>query len=243
MLVVGSGQSGCQIAEELARAGRVVYLSCGRAPWLPRRVGDHDFVWWLYETGFVEATVGSLPEPGARLWGNVLASGKDGGHDLHLRTLQGDGVVLLGHLVGVDGRRARFKSDLSESLTWGDQRYLQLRELFVTFAAERGIPKPELPDPARFECDARDVLDLKGFAAIVFAGGFRPDYGSWVRIPGAFDELGFPIHEDGASTVASGLYFIGVHFLRKRKSSSFTGVCEDAPIVARAITEARRGAA
>ncbi len=243
VLVVGSGQSGCQIAEELAQAGREVYLSCGRAPWLPRKVGDHDFVWWLYETGFVEATVDSLPEPGARLWGNVLASGKDGGHDLHLRTLQRDGVVLLGRLVGVDGRRARFKSDLSESLAWGDQRYFQLRELFDTFAAERGIPKPELPDPAPFECDARDTLDLKSFAAILFAGGFRPDYESWVRIQGAFDELGFPIHEDGASPVADGLYFIGVHFLRKRKSSSFTGVCEDAPIVAGKIVEARRGSA
>jgi putative flavoprotein involved in K+ transport len=69
----------------------------------------------------------------------------------------------------------------------------------------------------------------------------RPDYESWVRIPGAFDELGFPIHEDGASRVAKGPYFLGVHFLRKRKSSSFTGVCEDAPIVARKIAQARRG--
>jgi len=75
----------------------------------------------------------------------------------------------------------------------------------------------------------------------VFAGGFRPDHESWVCIPGAFDELRFPIHEDGASPVADGLYFIGVHFLRKRKSSSFTGVCEDAPIVASKIAEARRG--
>jgi putative flavoprotein involved in K+ transport len=71
----------------------------------------------------------------------------------------------------------------------------------------------------------------------VFAGGFRPDYGSWVRVPGAFDELGFPVHEEGESTVAPGLYFIGVHWLRKRKSSALIGVGEDAAIVAQKIAE------
>ena len=82
-------------------------------------------------------------------------------------------------------------------------------------------------------------LNLSGFGAVVFAGGFRPDYESWVRCPGAFDELGFPIHEEGASTVARGLYFVGVHFLRKRKSSLFIGVGEDAAIVARQIAAER----
>jgi len=92
--------------------------------------------------------------------------------------------------------------------------------------------------PARLDCDAKETLDLKGFGAVVFAGGFRPDYESWVDIPGAFDEPGFPIHEDGASPVAGGLYFVGVHFLRKRKSSIFLGVGEDAAVVARKIAEA-----
>jgi cation diffusion facilitator CzcD-associated flavoprotein CzcO len=235
VLVVGSGQTGGQIAEELVESGRDVYLSCGRAPWLPRRVGEHDFVWWLYESGFVEATVESLPDPTARLWANVLATGRDGGHDLHLRTLHAQGVVLLGHLAGVDGRRARFKPDLAQSLAWSDERYLLLRDLFETCAANAGIPQPDLPEPAPLDVETPETLDLQGFAAVVFAGGFRPDYESWVHVPGAFDELGFPIHEDGASPAADGLYFIGVHFLRKRKSSSFTGVCEDAPIVARRI--------
>jgi putative flavoprotein involved in K+ transport len=75
--------------------------------------------------------------------------------------------------------------------------------------------------------------------APVFAGGFRPDYQAWVRCPGAFDELGFPIHEEGASTVVEGLYFVGVHFLRKRKSSLLIGAGEDAAIVAGMIAEAR----
>ena len=90
--------------------------------------------------------------------------------------------------------------------------------------------------------NAPERLDLRGFGAVVFAGGYRPDYTSWVQCPGAFDELGFPIQEEGASTVATGLYFVGVHFLRKRKSALLLGVGEDAAIVARQIV-AREGAA
>jgi putative flavoprotein involved in K+ transport len=88
VLVVGSGQSGCQIAEELRRAGRDVVVACGRAPWLPRRIGDRDFTWWALETGFLDAPVESLPAPEARLFANLLATGHGGGRDLHLRTLQ-----------------------------------------------------------------------------------------------------------------------------------------------------------
>ena len=89
--------------------------------------------------------------------------------------------------------------------------------------------------PNRSAATAPEELNLSGFGAVVFAGGFRPDYDSWVRLPGAFDELGFPIHEEGASTVAPRLYFVGVHFLRKRKSALLNGVGEDAAIVARQI--------
>jgi putative flavoprotein involved in K+ transport len=235
VLVVGSGQSGCQIAEELAEAGRDVYLSCGRAPWIPRRIGEHDFVWWLQACGYLDATVDTLPDPRARLAANVLASGRRGGHDLHLRTLHELGVVLLGHLAGIEGRRAHFEGDLAESLAWGDERYLLLLDLFHAHAAKAGIPKPEVLELAPLDHEPPETLDLTGFAAILFAGGFRPDYASWVHIPGAFDDLGFPVHEECASVVAPGLYFVGVHFLRKRKSSIFLGVGEDAAIAADGI--------
>jgi putative flavoprotein involved in K+ transport len=97
---------------------------------------------------------------------------------------------------------------------------------------------PEISEPEPFNVDAPEELSLSGFGAVVFAGGFRPDYASWVRIPGAFDEIGFPTHREGASTAVPGLYFVGVHFLRKRKSSLFIGVGEDAAIVARQIAAA-----
>jgi cation diffusion facilitator CzcD-associated flavoprotein CzcO len=238
VLVVGSGQSGCQIAEELHESGREVFLSCGRAPWAPRRIGDRDLFWWLEESGFLSATVDSLPDRSARLSANVLASGHGGGHDLHLRTLGDAGVRLLGHFAGCEGRRARFRPDLRRSVEWGDRRFGQLKQLFGKLAEERGEPTPEMPDPAPLDEDGSEQVDLTGFGAVVFAGGFRPDYVSWVHVPGGFDDLGFPVHRDGASTVAPGLYFVGVHFLRTRKSSLFIGVGDDARVVAGAIAAA-----
>ncbi|MET0769395.1 MAG: NAD(P)-binding domain-containing protein [Solirubrobacteraceae bacterium] len=226
VLVIGSGQSGCQIAEELRRAGRDVFLSCGRAPWAPRRLEDKDLVWWLHESGFLDQPVGALPDPAARLFGNVQVSGHGGGRDLNYRTLRRDGVTLLGRFLGADGRRARFAGDLGASVAWGDERNAQLMDLFRT-VGPLDVPPPEPFDPA-----APGELDLAGFGAVIVAGGYRPDYARWVQIPGAFDAMGFPLHHEGASTVADGLYFAGVHFLRKRKSTLFIGVGEDAAIVA-----------
>jgi putative flavoprotein involved in K+ transport len=239
VLVVGSGQSGAQIAEELHECGRDVFLACGKAAWLPRRIGDRDLVWWALETGYIDRPVSSLPSPAARLSANLLATGRDGGHDLHLRTLRAMGVTLLGRFVGAEGRRARFAPDLAESVAWGDERYSEFRRLIGEFATEHGLTPPELDDPEPFDPAAPEELDLTGFGAVIFAGGFRPDHASWVNCPGAFDELGFPIHEECACSAAPGLYFVGVHFLRKRKSSLLIGVGEDAEIVARQI--AREG--
>jgi cation diffusion facilitator CzcD-associated flavoprotein CzcO len=235
VLVVGSGQSGCQIAEELHQHGRDVFLACGRAPWAPRRVGDHDIVWWAAETGFLDASVETLPSPAARLAANMQATGHDGGRDLHYRTLQRMGVTLLGHFLTAEGHRARFAPDLGESVAWGDERNAQLMDLVRKLAAERGLPAPEIPEAKPVDDAAPAELSLNGLGAVIFTTGFRPDYESWVRCPGAFDDAGFPIQEQGACIAAPGLYFVGVHFLRKRKSSLLFGVGEDAAIVAREI--------
>jgi putative flavoprotein involved in K+ transport len=235
VLIVGSGQSGCQIAEELHDAGREVVLACGRAAWVPRRLGGRDIFHWLVDTGFMAAPVESLPTPEARLAANPIATGHGGGHDLDLRVLRAKGVVLAGHLVGAADGKARFAPDLGESVTGGDERYRQLMDLVVTTATELGIPQPEIREPEPFDPASRERLSLNGFGAVIFAGGFRPMYRAWLPWPEAFDELGFPIHRDGASTVVDGLYFVGVHFLRVRKSSLFLGVGDDAAIIAQAI--------
>jgi putative flavoprotein involved in K+ transport len=232
VLVVGSGQSGCQIAEELHEAGRDVVVACGRAPWLPRRIGEHDFTWWALETGFLDANVESLPAPEARLFANLLATGQGGGRDLHLRTLQDRGVVLAGHFLGATDGRFRFALDLADSVAWGDERHGQFMALVRALVAERGLDPPEIADPEPFAANAPEELDASDFGAVVLAAGFRPDYRSWLPWAEAFDELGYPVHEDGESTVVPGLHFVGVHFLRKRKSSTLVGMGEDAALVA-----------
>jgi putative flavoprotein involved in K+ transport len=237
VLVVGSGQSGCQIAEELHEAGREVVLACGRAAWAPRRIGDRDLVWWLVESGFLDASVSSLPSPAARLGANITATGHGGGRDLHLRTLRAQGVTLVGHFLGASGHTARFAPDLIETVAWGDGRYRELMGLVRKTAAAQGLPTPEIQEPGPFAPDAPEQLSMADIGAVIFAGGFRPAYRDWLPWPNAFDDLGFPIQQDGASSVIDGLYFMGVHFLRKRKSSLLLGVVDDAPVVARAIVD------
>lgn len=232
VLIVGSGQSGCQIAEELNEAGREVLLSCGRAPWAPRRAGGRDIVWWALESGYLDAPVESLPDRSARFAANILATGHGGGHDLNLRTLQAQGVALLGRFEGATNRTGRFALDLGQSVAWGDERYRQLCDLMRKVASDRHLPMPYLPEPAPIDAETPEQVDLSGLACVIFAGGYRPDYGSWLPWPQALDPLGFPLHLDGASTVIPGLHFVGVHFLRKRKSSLLLGVGEDAAIVA-----------
>jgi pyridine nucleotide-disulfide oxidoreductase len=237
VLVVGSGQTGCQLAEEIHEAGRDVFLACGRAPWAPRRFNGRDLLAWMADTPFFETTLAELPSPQARLVANVQATGHGGGHDLHYRVLQAAGVNLLGHFQGADGPRASFAGDLAESVAFGDARYNDLRALINGTCATTGVDPPEMPDPTLFRADDRSSLDLTHVGAVIFTMGFRPDYRRWVAFPDAFDDLGFPIQMDGASTVVDGLYFVGVHFLRKRKSSLLFGVGEDATVVARTIAE------
>jgi putative flavoprotein involved in K+ transport len=235
VLVVGSGQTGCQIAEELHEAGRDVFLACGRAPWITRRLGGRDFVAWLFETPFFDLTLRDLPSAEARLIANVQATGHGGGHDLHYRALRRLGVNLAGHFVGADSTRLQFADDLAESVAFGDARYADICLLIRKTCESREMAPPDLPPPSAFNAAALQSVELAGFGAVVFTSGFRPDYRSWIHADDAFDDFGFPITQDGRSTVVPGLYFCGVHFLRKRKSSLFMGVGEDAAIVARSI--------
>jgi putative flavoprotein involved in K+ transport len=235
VLVVGSGQSGAQISEELCQAGRKVVLACGKAAWVPRRLDGRDIVWWLSQAGFFDQTIEALPTPAARLAANPLTTGHGRGHDLNLRTLQAMGITLTGRFMGMEGGQARFAADLPESAAWGDQRFRELMSQIKRFAAEHGLPLPSIDEPEAFSAAAPERLDLSAFGAVLFAGGFRPDYRSWLPWPDAFDALGFPIQRDGVSTVVPGLFFIGVHFLRTRKSSLLLGVGEDAAIVSRHV--------
>ena len=235
VLIVGSGQTGCQLAEELHEAGRDVFLSCGRAPWVPRRLGGRDVVHWHVDTGFFDQPRATLPTSDARLVANQQVTGRAGGHDLNCRVLRAAGVTLVGRFQGLSRGRVHFAADLAQSVAFGDARYAELRKRVHETCAETGMTPPEMPDPEPFDAAAPSSLPVNSLGVVIFASGYRPDFTSWVQIPGVFDEMGFPKERDGASTVAPGLYFCGVPFMRKRKSPLFIGVGEDAAIVARAI--------
>lgn len=236
VLVIGSGQTGCQLAEDLHLAGREVVLACGRAPWGPRRLAGLDIVDWMARTDWFEHPLSALPSPLARLAANIQLTGRDGGHDLNYRVLQAMGVPLVGHLAEVGNGKARFAPDLLDSVAFGDQRYAAMARMLREQLPAAGFDPPDLPAPPPFAADAPLEVDLRGFGTVIFTTGFRPDYARWVELP-AFDEWGFPLTADGASTVIPGLYFVGVHFLRTRKSSLMFGVGEDAGHVARSIVQ------
>lgn len=237
VLVIGSGQTGCQLAEELHLAGRRVVLACGRAPWAPRRLLGIDIVEWLVRTTFYDHKLADLPSPAARLFGNIQTSGGRGGHDLNYRTLQALGVELVGRLQSVDGQHARFADDLSDSVAFGDARYADMRTLFTAQIPEVDWAQ-EMPDPAPFRHGAVTELDLSSFGAVINTCGFRPDYARWVDLP-VFDDGGFPIVDDDGRA-AAGLHFCGVHFMRTRRSSLLFGVGRDAAVVAEAIANSGR---
>jgi putative flavoprotein involved in K+ transport len=240
VLVVGSADSGCQIAEELNESGRRVYLCVGRAGRRPRRYRGKDFMFWVVTLGRVEQTADQLPSPSARFAPNPQLSGKYGGHTLNLHQFARDGVVLLGRLVGVDGYRIALAPDLQENLTNADRASEDFKQGVDEFVRRTGMdvpdPEPDPVDEVRSDAGrhAPAALDLHaaGITTVIWATGYGFDY-SWVHLP-VFDDYGFPVQQRGV-TRFPGLYFLGMNFLYNRKSGILLGVGEDAAHIAAAI--------
>jgi putative flavoprotein involved in K+ transport len=230
VLVVGSGQSGCQIAEELVRARRDVYLSVGRCPWGPRAYRGRDLVHWLIDTGLMDQTVDELPSRDAIFACNPTLTGNDDGHDCNPLTLEAEGVVLVGRLEQFTDGRARFADDVGENLAKGLEFVANLTSRCDEYVRRQGLDLPEAepsPDPSRSDRPALRELDLSrdGIGTVLFATGYRPDFG-WIRLP-VIGVDGRPLQHRGVTEVP-GLYFVGLHWLHKRKSALLLGVGEDA---------------
>jgi putative flavoprotein involved in K+ transport len=148
------------------------------------------------------------------------------------------GVELVGRYLGADGSKIRFADDVATSVDFGDARLADLLKFIEAYCASIGATPPRLEMPAPLRIKTRTELDITqdGIGAVIWTSGYRPDYG-WVKFP-VCDDMGFPVQTDGRTAVP-GLYFMGVHWLRKNKSSILYGVGEDAEIVAEQIIEAR----
>ncbi len=239
VLVVGSGQSGCQIAQELHENGRQVYLCTGSAGRLPRRYRGKDGMWWAIKLGIVDETVDELDSPEERFDANPQISGKDGGQDINLHQFARDGIRLLGHLEDFENGQAVLETDLYENLAAGDEQAKMFRQGVDKYIEKAGLDVPEenVTEPQDgYDQDEIKRLDLKeaGISTILWATGFDWDF-SWIDLP-ILDELDYPIQERGV-TEYPGLYFLGLHFMHKLKSGLFLGVGEDAEHIAQHIAK------
>ncbi len=238
VLVVGSAQSGCQIAEELYQSGRVVYLSVGSSPRMPRRYRGKDITWWLELAGWFDKTVDQLPSPKAKFAASAHSTGKDGGHTINLHQFVRDGVVLLGHIQSIQGYQVALAPDMKENLAKADKFEVDFVKQIDEYIESNGVEAPienlpELVDGFQTE-EITDVdLNFAGITSVIWATGFKFDFGL-VRLS-AFDEDGYPLHKRGV-TEFPGLYFIGLPFLTRFKSGLLVGVGDDAAHVAEHIS-------
>jgi putative flavoprotein involved in K+ transport len=241
VLVIGSGNSGAQIAEELCWAGRRVFLSVSKHRRIPRRYRSKDYIWWYLALGDADATVDQRHDvQPARLF-----TGGGGGHDLDLRQLAADGVVLLGRVLGGQDGQLTIANDLAENLVRGDASFIDFIRQADRHAAREGLDLP--PSDAGAEvrrssanvADPIQTLDLAaaGISTIIWANGFRYDFG-WIDLPifaeGTSSSGRVPVHRRGITSVPS-VYFLGLPWLYKFKSSFLHGVGEDAEHLAEHI--------
>ena len=243
VLLVGSGQTGVQLAEELVQAGRDVTLSVGRCGSVPRRYRGHDVFWWLRQLATVGRQLGTplptvegLPSPAARFACNPQLSGHGGGHDIDLRRMATEGVRLAGRLEAFDGTVARFRPDLTETLRFVDSFFeSRIRDLCDTFAERLGgtFPPTEIE---RFAHEPPEVTELDlaaaGISTVLWTSGFRPAF-DWIDIP-VLDDVGLPLQRAGRTNVP-GLSFIGTPWLVDMGSANLVGLVRDAEKLAAAI--------
>lgn len=239
VLVVGSAQSGMQVAEELYQSGRKVYLSAGFAPRVPRRYRGRDIFAWLVDVGFFEQTPDKLPSPKARFGANPQLSGKNGGHSLNLHQFAHDGVTLLGHIAGAQDGKVTFKPDLKETLARSDKAEKDVIAMIDKYIEAKGIAAPQETVPELqdgYSAEEITELDLKAadINSIIWAIGYTFNY-DLVKLP-VTDEDGFPATQRGV-TQYPGLYFVGMNWLSSRKSAILLGVNEDVKSIIAEMTK------
>ena len=240
VLVVGSGASGFQIAEDLHQYGRQVYLCVGRHRPLARRYRGRDYACWAMEMGMFERRRAEVPSTSAP---GPLLTGVNGGYQADVRALASKGIVLLGRLKAVTGARLALAPDLEENLAKGEEWLANYKKSVDDYIAKNRLNIPDESPPANLSPIQKGSastpileLDLRaaGITSIIWATGFGNDY-DWLKLS-LLDERGEPLHERGV-TQFPGIYFVGLRWLYKQKSGflSFGGPAEDAAYLAEQI--------
>jgi putative flavoprotein involved in K+ transport len=246
VLVVGSGQSGCQITEDLVDAGRTVYLATSRVGRAPRRYRGKDVFYWLSVTGILDVPTEAVADPAMLVAPQPQVSGTGPrGHSVSLQQLHRRGVTILGRLETINGAVASFSDDAAENVRFADASSANRKNAIDVFIAKNGIDAPpnaddegDRPDPDAASASRILSLDLvkENITSVIWTTGFDGDF-SWIRLP-VCDAQGKPIHHDGISPVP-GVHFIGLPWLRMRKSGIIHGIAEDAGFIAAKIIRVR----
>ncbi|HHI70916.1 MAG TPA: FAD-dependent oxidoreductase [Rhodobacteraceae bacterium] len=240
VLVVGAGSSGVQIADELLRTGKDVFLSVGPHDRPPRQYRGRDFVWWLGVLGKWDA---AAMEPGTEHV-TIAVSGAYGGKTIDFRRLAARGMTLVGRTESFDNGMLKFAADLAQNIRQGDASYLSMLDEADEYIARNGLDLPEeprahdfAPDPECMTNPIRELnIDKAGIRTIIWATGFSQDY-DWLQV-NAFDHTGKPRHQRGVSA-EPGVYFLGLPWQSRRGSSFIWGVWHDAKYIADHIATQR----
>lgn len=228
VLIVGSGQSGCQVAEDLLENGIQVWLATGSCGWIPRRYRGHDNVKWRMDMGVFDQTVEQLGHA-LRLACPSIQTGVGGDRDISLPLLAAAGVNLAGRFVSGKGTKVQLAEDLRTNAMRSDEAAVRFRTTVDDFVRDRGLDSPQEPpfQPVGELPDGPTELDLKrlGITNVIWASGFRLDF-SWIDLDLATRD-GYPEQTQGVSRYP-GLYFMGLQLMHTRKSGLIFGVGEDA---------------
>ena len=236
VLVVGTGQSGCQIAEDLHLAGKPVHLCVGGAPRSPRIYRGKDVVAWLEQMGYYDLPIDKHPQKEkVRTKTNHYLTGRDGGHEIDLRQFALEGMKLYGRLKNIRGNYLEFHDNLKQNLDKADAAAASIKKSIDEFIAKHRIQAPSEPayEPV-WEPDEEVLsLDYKAnIGAVIWSIGYESDF-SWIEIP-VFDGKGYPGYERGVTNV-KGLYFLGLPWLYTWGSGRFSGIARDASYLADCI--------
>jgi putative flavoprotein involved in K+ transport len=237
VLVIGAGSSGAQIADELLRAGKRVFLSISPHSRYPRRYRGHDYCWWLGVLGLWDI---EAPAPDTEHV-TIAVSGAHGGYTVDFRHLAAQGMTLVGRTESFRNGVLHFATGLGEDLEKGDADYLSILDAADAYVARNGLDLPAEPGARVFEAhpecvrDPMRKMDLveAGVTSVIWATGYDVDYG-WLKVD-AFDKQGRPKHQRGVST-EPGIYFLGLPWLSRRGSSFIWGVWHDARYLAHHVS-------
>lgn len=236
VLVVGTGQSGCQIAEDLHLAGKRVHLCVGSAPRSPRNYRGKDVVHWLEQMGYYDLPINQHPQKEkVRTKTNHYVTGRDGGREIDLRQFALEGMQLYGRLKNINNGNLEFWNDLKQNLDQADASAESIKKNIDAFIEKNQIQAPTEPAYKPIWVPEQETTTFnyeQVIGAVVWCTGYQSDF-SWIEIP-VFDAKGYPGHERGV-TDTRGLYFLGLPWLYTWGSGRFSGIARDANYLAEYI--------